>query len=282
MMRFETAILLASALGFGAAQAASAADMPFKGPVYKAPAAVVAVNWTGIYVGVNAGYGRQRGDAVEFSTDSIIPVNFGDSTAPSRGTIGDIGARGWFGGGQIGFNHQFAPHWVAGIEADIQHSEIDDGVAGLFTNPNGTFPIAGAASLRLKWFGTVRGRIGVTPLPNWLIYATGGFAYGQVDYGVVAREVPPGALFQAELNAQNKTGYAVGGGVEHRVLPNLSWKAEYQYIDLGTLSATAPVVLIGLGLPTGEIATLGSVRAAFHTVRLGVNYRFGAVPPPVP
>jgi len=53
-MRFCVVSLCAAVLGF--AQAASAADMPTKAPILKAPAAV-ATNWTGFYVNGGFGYG---------------------------------------------------------------------------------------------------------------------------------------------------------------------------------------------------------------------------------
>ncbi|HSV23009.1 MAG TPA: hypothetical protein VLJ17_08270, partial [Xanthobacteraceae bacterium] len=55
-MRISACALLISAiLGLGLPQAASAADLPVKAPVYKAPIAVPVYNWTGFYVGANIG-----------------------------------------------------------------------------------------------------------------------------------------------------------------------------------------------------------------------------------
>jgi hypothetical protein len=51
-MRYRYSVLLASALSIGATQLASAADIPMKAPVYKAPAMAPAsvFSWTGIMV----------------------------------------------------------------------------------------------------------------------------------------------------------------------------------------------------------------------------------------
>lgn len=267
-------------IAFGAlfGQAALASDFPVKAPV-KTLAVVSPHDWGGFYIGANAGYGWHAGRPVELSTDSTTIVDFGDSTAPSRGTIGDIAGRGGFAGGQIGYTWLFAPNWVAGIESDLQYAWIGDGVAGSFTNPNGTFPIGGSANLRIKWFGTLRGRVGFVT-GNWLLYATGGLAYGQVAYNLHAFEVGGGSLFESHLSTdRTRVGFALGGGVEYAVAPNVTLKIEYQYIDLGSASATAPVTLLAGGAPSGETAGLGAIDADIHTVRVGLNYRFGSVAP---
>ena len=95
---------------------------------------------------------------------------------------------GVLGGAQIGYNWQ-ANAWVFGLEADIQGtSEDGSGSASETVTPAGLLilalpPTTGTLnySEKLPWFGTVRGRLGVLANPNWLFYATGGLAYGEVD-----------------------------------------------------------------------------------------------------
>jgi outer membrane immunogenic protein len=129
----------AALLGLGVATAASAADLPRKAPAYVAP---VGYNWTGFYLGVNAGYGWTSSD-------------FG----------GD--ANGFVGGGQIGYNWQaLGSPLVLGIEADFQGADIS------------TSTTIGAASVSAKAnaFGTVRARIGYA-WDRFMVYGTGGWAY---------------------------------------------------------------------------------------------------------
>jgi outer membrane immunogenic protein len=258
-------------IALAAVQPAFAADAP----VYKAspPAAVAIFNWSGFYIGVNGGYGRHHGQSVELLTDDVTPTNFGDATAPSRGTIGDIKGRGWFAGGQVGYNWQYRPSWLVGIEADLQYSRISDAISGQFTNPNGTFPISGAANFDIRWFGTLRGRLGAVA-NRWLIYATAGLAYGNVGYNLFAFETGFLSLFQSQLSQRDtKLGYVVGGGLERAFGARVTMKVEYQYVALGSISATAPVTPLGGGAPTGETATLRAIRANFHAVRAGLNWK---------
>ena len=62
-----------------------------------------------------------------------------------------------------------------------------------------------------------------------------------------------------------KNGYTVGGGLEYMFAPNWSAKAEYQYYNFGTTTFTAgPPAVVGARLKDDE-----------HSVKVGVNYRFG-------
>ena len=102
-----------------ASSVASAADMA---PRYtKAPPAMVEVwNWTGFYIGGNAGYswGRSNSDVSYFNTLTGVPI------VPPRGSILGAGydMNGAIAGGQIGYNWQ-SSNWVFGLEADAQWSD---------------------------------------------------------------------------------------------------------------------------------------------------------------
>jgi hypothetical protein len=58
---------------------------------------------------------------------------------------GNDDGKGWLGGGQIGFNYEFLGHWVAGIEADIDVTDITSSTFACFTALAGIF-----ATLMLK------------------------------------------------------------------------------------------------------------------------------------
>ena len=93
-----------------------------------------------------------------------------------------------------GYNFQFNPSWVIGIEADFNWTGLkagsgSSGLNGLITT---------AVNQRIESFGTVRGRLGYLPAPNLLVFVTGGFAYAKVDssatYSVPIWEVPWSSL----------------------------------------------------------------------------------------
>ena len=48
----------------------------------------------------------------------------------------------------------------------------------------GGFSGTTVASTELEWFGTLRGRLGITPWQTTLLYVTGGLAYGKINTSV--------------------------------------------------------------------------------------------------
>jgi outer membrane immunogenic protein len=120
---------------------AAAADLPTKAPLMPVPPPF---NWTGFYIGPNAGAGWENFNIVEM----VSGVSFGSN---ARGAI--------IGGGQVGFNYQVSPFFVIGLEGFI------DTVASNNNNSlNLISPILGplTATANADWVGTLAGRIGFT------------------------------------------------------------------------------------------------------------------------
>ena len=103
------------------------------------------------------------------------------------------------------------------------------------TSTSGFAPALFHASQNIDFFGTVRGRLGYA-FGSALIYATGGFAYANVDTTVNFSNG-----FNVLNSNQLETGWVAGGGVEYLFAPCWSAKVEYQFIDLGnqTISEVA-------------------------------------------
>jgi len=176
---------IVAAVFLASVASASGADLPVHGPVYtKAPSPAV-FSWTGFYVGGNAGV------AVNSSNYELDPTGCfltgcgvgGVAANPDRTFTSNFGHATFTGGGQAGYNWRYRENLLAGIEADINYNGINESNNGRvpLTGPlTGGFPPV-AQSQRLDWFGTVRARIGFLPSDRWLVYATGGLAYGQVS-----------------------------------------------------------------------------------------------------
>src|SRR5262249_35019641 len=88
--------------GLLVAGAAQAADL--KAPVYKAAQAPVYYNWSGFYIGLNAGYSWGNSDA-DYVLGGVPVTSFGLKPA------------GFIGGGQIGYRWQ-SRAFVFGLAAD--------------------------------------------------------------------------------------------------------------------------------------------------------------------
>lgn len=271
MTKLPLAAGLALALVAGSALAA---DLPsYKAP--PPPPPPPPFTWTGLYGGVNVGYGFGAGD---YETGAYIYPGFPNGGAWS----GSQNITGALGGGQLGFNYQFSPWLVVGLEADIQAADLNGQRSYLgpgFGPPVNLTAVNSAKSV--DWFGTVRGRLGFV-LPSWpnsMVYGTGGFAYGGLDHSVsVANFFPTAAAASngRSLFSDTATGWTAGGGVEWTPLMFSAWsfKLEYLYTDLGRLNQTVfgPNFFgAAFAVPFfGEHTT--STR--WHTIRAGVNWHF--------
>jgi outer membrane immunogenic protein len=260
--------LALAALGLGTV-AASAADMP--GRYAKAPVAAAPVaNWTGCYIGVNAGYSWGDGSsslALQPSVGAFGAAAPAAAAFDGRYTGSPSGA---LGGGQVGCNYQ-SGMFVVGIEADIDYLGASKTAsrAGLIQG----LPFAGTVSQKLDWLGSVRGRVGISPGSNWLLYATGGLAYGNTSFShqFVRTDVVPNPGFAGALNNDFRTGWIVGAGAEYMVTPNWTVKGEYLYYDLGSTRV--------VGLPFNQAANGLGADGLYTTrgsiARAGLNYKFG-------
>jgi outer membrane immunogenic protein len=262
LKNFLLATVAASTLALGAP--ATAADMAAR-PYTKAPAMVPTqiYNWTGFYIGGNAGY--HFGDRTDIVTTGQAAANIGTVAAGLRNPLVNQNRDGFIGGVQMGYNWQASPNWVFGLEADIQYVDVNRTL-----NAFGTSGLANNFSSRIDYLGTARARLGYT----WgatMLYATGGLAYAGVNNSASFFNGAGALAFFGE-DRTIRTGYTVGGGIEHMFTPNWSIKGEYLYYDLGRSNLNVALVAPGLGVGTGYNT---SIRNDGHIARVGLNYKFG-------
>ena len=264
MKRITISVLAFSALLIAAPLSnASAADLTFKAPPLPPPPVCT---WCGFYIGANAGYswGNARWT---YSDPSFSGTNSGSEKLD-----------GFIGGVQIGYNWQANKTWVLGLEADIQGSaekgnnSFSDPYTYEIVTIDPTAFVNGNVSSDIRWFGTVRGRLGMLVNPDLLLYGTGGLAYGGISTSGSFFDTFPGCS-PAICNwafSQTRTmiGWTVGGGVEGAIAnsANWTWKIEYLFINFGTLSGT--------GFATDPGAYSWSTNVTDNILRVGVNYRF--------
>ena len=199
-------------------------------------------NWTGFYIGANAGVAWGSGGNV-----TVTPTLNGVTQ------IGEGGRTGFAGGGQAGYNIQSGA-FVYGIETDIDYVAM--------SHRNGCGPygfICTGNNGSGGWLGTTRARLGYA-MDRVLIYATGGVAYGGLN------SQPIGG------NASSNVGYAVGGGVEYAFDPHWSVKLEALYVNLNVSSKTVHVADPATG--TVYTATASGTGNGGGIVRAGLNYKF--------
>jgi outer membrane immunogenic protein len=144
---------------------------------------------------------------------------------------------GFIGGGQIGYNWQFAPTWVLGVEGTIS------GLTGEATaRPEFNTNKGNGFSSKITWLATIRGRAGWLMDLDTLIYATGGGAWAGVK-----NKVDPNGFGSSSTVGTTKSvsttrsGWVAGGGIEHMLGGAWShWTLglEVLYVDLGSSTGT--------------------------------------------
>ncbi len=219
-------------------------------PAYTPPPIMAAVyDWTGFYIGVNAGVGLGR-DLTNLAVPVGTPAVANDTTY--------LSPVGGLGGGQIGYNVQtnsFLGPLVFGIEADIQGGDLRD---SRNTGPS----LTANYNQSLDWFGTVRGRVALARGPV-ISYLTAGYAYGDVRTSVTE---PVGLGSGTFTSSGMRSGWTYGSGVEASLGGNWTGKIEYLYVSLGSRTD-----LITINGPAQGLNT--QVRE--NIFRGGLNYRIG-------
>ncbi|KZK97483.1 MULTISPECIES: outer membrane protein [unclassified Pseudovibrio] len=141
-----------TAIAFGLMAGTSlAADLPQ--PVqpsqpeisYETPATFSAYDWSGAYIGANAGWGFLGADGKSGASGAL-----------------DDDQNGVTAGVHAGYNFMVAPSVVLGAEVDIQYNDLEEKSAGV--------------ELQSDWNATVRARAGYA-LDRTLVYGTGGAAF---------------------------------------------------------------------------------------------------------
>ena len=196
----KLAVITAAVAALGFVTSAYAADMPAK-MAYKAPMAPPVVwNWTGCYVGVNAGgvWGKSH-------------LNVPAYPFPDH----DINASSITGGGQVGCNYQ-VQQFVFGVEGNWNAMHLS---SDTLSGNGGTERFAAT----WNWDASLRGRFGYafagTP---WMVYATGGAAWADLSN---ASYVPvAGGTWSSVFS-----GWTAGGGVEYMWTRNWILGLEYRY-----------------------------------------------------
>jgi outer membrane immunogenic protein len=231
--------MLAAAMLVTAPLAASAADLPLES--HKSTPVVARVySWSGLYAGVNGGYGWGTQDPITLQSNRFDRTSIGINGGMLGGTIGAQIQQGYV---------------VLGLEGDLDWASIKGNgilipsIAGLGQG------ITLNTATSVTALGTARARVGVA-LDNVLFYVTGGAAMARATAnGTSIAGVPCGTLgvFTNCAASAWRPGVVAGLGVEYGFTPNWSVKGEYLYTKV-----------IGTTVSTDAISA----------VRGGLNYRF--------
>jgi outer membrane immunogenic protein len=198
--------------------------------------------WNGPYFGVHGGAGWGTVDVTD--ADGFRGFN----TFQNNGS-------GAFGGGTLGWNWQFG--------SVVTSAEIDLGVTDVSHSTADPLSPAVTAHMDTGVYGDITGRIGYAA-GGGLIYAKGGFGFFNGSATVKAAQI------DTSFKSQSFTGWTLGAGVEYKITPSWSVKAEYLHFDFGSQE----VHFIHGGFRWDNTVSLDTVKA-------GLNYEVLEIPAPL-
>jgi outer membrane immunogenic protein len=235
-------LLGASALvAIGMVTPASAADLPQRAYTKAPPMMVAMYDWSGFYIGGNAGYGSSR------NCWGFVPLAGGvipDGCNTSSGGVV---------GGQIGYRWQTGPA-VFGVEAQGDWASLRASRVSIF-NPTLT------DRAKVDGFGLFTGQIGYA----WnavLLYVKGGAAVTSNHYDQF------NTLGVVNFASSTRWGGTVGVGLEYGFAPNWSVGVEYDHLFMGNANNSFSV-------PAGAAAVVNSISQDVDLVTVRLNYKFG-------
>lgn len=231
-----------------------------------------AEDWTGGYAGFSVGAAIQNG---EWNTNTAFDPGgspFPFSSDPSASFDDTSPAFGGF----VGYDWQLSEQFVIGIEGDVtyagQFSRVDR-IPGIGVEGPGVDGQVSSTAVETDLGGSIRGRIGFLAMPDLMVFGTGGVSFLSMSSTSTCpadTEVcNPAEGFRSKETDRTLVGWTVGGGLEWRLDPMWTARAEYRYADYGSADATA------LDFEPGEaFGAKGDIDISTHSILLGVGIRF--------
>jgi len=251
------------------ARAAEIYGGPIPPDVFTAPPAFApprVYNWTGVYIGINAGGAFSRAPWTVSSPWVSIPP--GGSYSLSGGLIG----------GTLGYNLQpGTSSFVIGEEVDLAFSTVK-GTISPFVSQVITFDAAGNqivaptpgcspnCEVISPWLATARLRFGYSF--DWILpYVTAGVAIARLEADTAG--LPFGR------QSSNNLGWTVGGGVE--IVIDGPWTAKIEYLHANFNGFSCSVQQVNTALAITGPGACGpntvSINANENIIRAGLNLK---------
>jgi len=245
MTRILTSIAVVFFVMWGVAGLASAADIPVKAVPVPPPPPVGCCDWTGVYVGVHAGYGWGKTD---------ITLDQGKDVFPDS-----VVKRGWLAGVQLGANVQLMNYWVLGVDFSLAKTGIDGSRGACFVADLAN-PVTCVAED--DWLLLGLARLGFAFSPSIHGYITGGVAVA----GVTTNLQQAGINANFQRSSVVHDGWAYGFGLEYQ------WQISIccRHFVLG-----AEVLRVNLDEKTHETNLTRQVSQDLWIARLRYSLKFG-------
>ena len=196
------------------------------------------VAWSGVYVGAHGGPGWADFSIIDGGTPITNPPYGAFACGPAvTGNYCDdsldLGVKGAVGGVHLGINWQ-SGNLVFGLEGDLGATNLS--AEKTLFRPND----ADFASVKLDWYATLTGKLGLAS-DRSLYYVRGGAAFAQSEITAADMDLVGGkfAIYEGSAVRSDEllSGWVVGAGWEYALSSQLSFRAEYLYMDFGSFRA---------------------------------------------
>jgi outer membrane immunogenic protein len=209
--------------------------------------------WTGVYLGTHIG-GGWSDPTWSFPFAEFFSAIPGESFSPS--------ASGAIWGGHIGINYQFHGFLVAGAEVGYAGSWFGSKTTGPFTGaPLDQFRLNSPDLL------TVAGRLGYVFHDQYLFYGKAGYASSQFELNAVSAASVNIVTAHAQ---ERENGWLVGVGFESRIISNILFGLEYNYIGFSGDRFTGLTAGAAPGGPFN--ADIGNLQMQTFVARLSILF----------
>jgi outer membrane immunogenic protein len=224
--------------------------------------------WSGFYAGgdfsFNYGQADFSGATQPLVAYSLRSTTLEEQVQPSAIPVLGKGTNSAFGGGGfVGYNTQWQD-LIIGFEANYTHTNVNvtapsSPVARVFPAVTDAVAISGTGRLNLTDYAEARARAGYV-VGNLLPYGFIGMAVGRASYSVtseadVAQATNPSSPDYSCLNGVSTAtcsfvpfsnsigqsnallyGFAVGGGLDWALTPNIFVRGEFEYIEFAPIA----------------------------------------------
>jgi opacity protein-like surface antigen len=266
------AVILASAvMALAAASPLAAADLGGASSM-KDAFTTERVDFSGLSIGVFLGADVIRADAS--MTKSYLDTLDGVTVHTNDATLTlPLGAAGIEGGLDLTYRHHIGSHLYLGAYADGDYSTVSGKETDVWTDTYAGSLTGGSQTAQLKrtWGGFGGLELG-TDIGNTLFFVRAGGAWGQFNLSGDGINAANG--FKTDFN---RTGWTVGGGLEHKLGSGWAIRSDYRYVDWGNVSVWNDP---NSGTQTFGNATLsyagrGDITTTEHIARVELNYTIG-------
>lgn len=220
-----------------------------------------AMEWTGLYAGVKAGYGAGKVKSGEGKYDPAFPF---------PPTSMDIDGTGW--GVVVGYQWQ-RQNLVLGAEVDALNMNMR-GSSTIYSNPipglvDGCDATRASCPIHVKQqvntLYTARLKVGQAA-ERHVVYGTAGLAVGEVERSMHETIQYWGPTGMWGSTRHKSLGWTLGGGVDYALTQNILLQTQLLYVDLGNKNYRFE--------DTPGFVFNQDASVTFSILSLGISYKF--------